>query len=628
MRICYTISGILLIPPIINFAVAAPVLVQEKLQARVNEDAMDMLGKRAGELDGLWAEFFGDSEGHLPQIPEELPAEHPPLTLPKSEPAEGPIDVEQPVPIPGEPPLVPSPDRAPPSLGYEGNNKMWSDPIKSKFPVKQEESSGAGPSSSSLPPGAAHGWMDVKPPLLPIKEEPVPVPSQVPAPSRPGDLGEASNELVLYGHHFSDGPIAARPLASWPSGPYRGSTDVKPPLLPIKGEPVPLSSQVPAPPGPGEPGEELNKLWLDLYGHDFSDEPIPARPVASHPLGPSHGWTDVEQSLPPTHKVPVPVSSQVHPLPRPGGLGEEWNKMWRDLIDRHFPAKPAKSSAARPSSSSQPLGPVASGGRTNVKQSPPSIHKEPALMSSQVPAPPRPGGLGEEWTKMWRDLIDRHFPAKPAETSAAGPSSSSQPLGPVANSGQTDVKQSLLPIHKEPVLVFSQVPAPPRPGGLGEEWNKMWRKLIETSFPAQLEKSSATHPLSSTQPSGPPGGTTDVKPPLPPIHEHPVSVSSPDHAPPNSGSSTESGYELMKGDVPHWPSGPVSSTMSSALHGLMGAHALPNPGPFTGWNHEMMDVSQSIPVSSIKHDLQPIDGESSSGKRIKTDKERRERVKV
>jgi hypothetical protein len=59
MRLYYIVSGILLILPIIDFAVAAPELIQEKLQARVDvvhipEEAMAMLER-----------------------PEELPAAHP-----------------------------------------------------------------------------------------------------------------------------------------------------------------------------------------------------------------------------------------------------------------------------------------------------------------------------------------------------------------------------------------------------------------------------------------------------------------------------------------------------------------------------------------------------------------------
>jgi hypothetical protein len=108
------------------------------------------------------------------------------------------------------------------------------------------------------------------------------------------------------------------------------------------------------------------------------------------------------------------------------------------------------------------------------------------------------------------------------------------------------------------------------------------------------------------------------------LEQPPLSVTeeaSLDHALPIPVSLTESGNVWMKGDVPHWPSGPASLTMSSANHGLMGAHALPNPGLSTESDHEVIDVDvpQSIPASLKKHDLQPIDAESPSGKWIKNE---------
>jgi hypothetical protein len=97
MRLYYIVSGTLLILSIIDFAVTAPVLVQEKIQARVDVvhmpgDAMTMLGKRgddSGELGELWVELFDHPESHFPPKPEELPAMHPLSSLPPSEPADG-----------------------------------------------------------------------------------------------------------------------------------------------------------------------------------------------------------------------------------------------------------------------------------------------------------------------------------------------------------------------------------------------------------------------------------------------------------------------------------------------------------------------------------------------------------
>jgi hypothetical protein len=62
----YLVSGILLIVPIVNFAIAAPVLVQEKLQARVDmvgppEYMGSVLGKRGrmwGEIEEVGGEYI------------------------------------------------------------------------------------------------------------------------------------------------------------------------------------------------------------------------------------------------------------------------------------------------------------------------------------------------------------------------------------------------------------------------------------------------------------------------------------------------------------------------------------------------------------------------------------------
>jgi hypothetical protein len=129
-------------------------------------------------------------------------------------------------------------------------------------------------------------------------------------------------------------------------------------------------------------------------------------------------------------------------------------------------------------------------------------------------------------------------------------------------------------------------------GKRGDELNELWLKLFGDSKDhfAKPGESSAARPSSSSPPSGPADGWTDITQPLPSIPEEPSPVSSPDrdHAPPKPGSLTESGHESMDWDAPPGPSGPASST---ANHGLVGAHALPNPGPSTEPDHEMMDVS-------------------------------------
>jgi hypothetical protein len=98
MRRYCIVSGILLILPIIDFAVAAPVLVQEKRQAgfdvaQIPEDAaITMLGKRGDDLDDpflVYEDYFAK--------PEESSAARPSSSSPPSEPDHGWTDVRQPL---------------------------------------------------------------------------------------------------------------------------------------------------------------------------------------------------------------------------------------------------------------------------------------------------------------------------------------------------------------------------------------------------------------------------------------------------------------------------------------------------------------------------------------------------
>ena len=309
------------------------------------------------------------------------------------------------------------------------------------------------------------------------------------------------------------------------------------------------------------------------------------------------GRAAVKQPLPSIPEEPSPVSS-------PGiELNELMLKYFNEPED-HF-AKPEESSAVRPPPSSTPSGPA--DGQTDVEQPLPSVPKEPSPVSS-------PGlELDQLMLKHFSDPED-HF-AKPGELSAARPSSSSQPSGPA--DGWTNVRQPLPSIPKEPSPASSPDHASPSPD---DELNELWLEFFghpESHFFAKPEESSAARPSSSSPPSKPAEGSMDVEQPLPSIPEEPSPVPSSDRAPPNPGSLTESGYELMKGDAPPGAPGPASSTMSSAGHELMGAHALPNPGPSTESDSEMMDVPPSSPVPSTNPDRQSMDADSPSGKRRK-----------
>ena len=98
MRLYHIVSGILFILPIIDFAVAAPVLVQEKRQppvdvAQMPENAINTLGKRGKEFDELLSVF----ENHFPE-PESSGA-RPSSGSPSSGPYHEWTDVEEPLPI-------------------------------------------------------------------------------------------------------------------------------------------------------------------------------------------------------------------------------------------------------------------------------------------------------------------------------------------------------------------------------------------------------------------------------------------------------------------------------------------------------------------------------------------------
>ncbi|KAI0271895.1 hypothetical protein BGY98DRAFT_1100142 [Russula aff. rugulosa BPL654] len=118
MRRYHIVSGIILILPIIDFAVAAPVLAQEKRQASIDmelipKDTTAMLEKRGDELDDLSKLM----------------------------------------------------------LVYD-NHFSKPDLVHDDYFAKPEEESAAPPSSSSLPSGPDDEWTGVKKPLPPIPEEP------------------------------------------------------------------------------------------------------------------------------------------------------------------------------------------------------------------------------------------------------------------------------------------------------------------------------------------------------------------------------------------------------------------------------------------------------------------------
>ena len=154
-------------------------------------------------------------------------------------------------------------------------------------------------------------------------------------------------------------------------------------------------------------------------------------------------------------------------------------------------------------------------------------------------------------------------------------------------------------------------------GERGDESDEVWLKFtsyLENYF-GNPEKLSPTHPSSSSRPSAPADGWTDLNQPLPTIPEEPSPESSPESSPdramPNPGSLTETGYDLMEVDPSPGPApGPSSPTIPSTDHELMAAHAPPNPGSPTESDYEMMEVSPPHgSASPIDSDNEMVDAQ-------------------
>jgi hypothetical protein len=270
----YIVSGIFLILPIINFAVAAPVLVQEKLQARVDvvhipKHAMTMLGKRAGELD----EILWDAEGHYFARPEysakpgESSATRPSSSSRPSGLADEPTDVEQPQPSnPEQPSQVSSLHSAPLSASDEEWLNLKLGQAESHLSPKPDR----GPQSASdeewlnLNLGQPEGHLSPNPDRAPLSTSDggwlnlnlgqpeshfSPNPDRVPL-SADDSHGLMKMWLDIIGHPKSHS--FAKPLPSISEGPSQAFSSDRAPLSADDG---------------------LMKMWLDIIGHPESATP-------------------------------------------------------------------------------------------------------------------------------------------------------------------------------------------------------------------------------------------------------------------------------------------------------------------------------------------------------------------
>jgi hypothetical protein len=140
MRRYDIVSGILLILSIIDFALAAPVLVQKKRQASVNvvhipKDVITVLEKRGDDdIEKLVGEFFETSEK-----PVESSDAHAPSSSAPPEPDYGPLNIVESL-GPNPAPSTANPDQSmkssspPPTTSSQGswedhfiNNAAWDD---------------------------------------------------------------------------------------------------------------------------------------------------------------------------------------------------------------------------------------------------------------------------------------------------------------------------------------------------------------------------------------------------------------------------------------------------------------------------------------------------------------------
>ncbi|KAI0276419.1 hypothetical protein BGY98DRAFT_1187788 [Russula aff. rugulosa BPL654] len=267
----HIVSGIFLIFLIINFAVAAPVLVQEKLQARVDvvhipKHAVTMLGKRAGELD----EILWDAEGHYFVRPEysakpgESSATRPSSSSRPSGLADGPTDVEQPQPsIPEQPSQVSSPHGAP----LIASNEEWLN-----LKLGQPESH-LSPNPDRAPLSASdEEWLNLN--LGQLEGHLSPNPDRAPLSTSDGEwlnlnLGQPES-------HFSPNPDRVPLSADDSRGVMKMWLDIighpeshsfAKPLPSISEEPLQVSGSDRS---PLSADDGLMKMWLNIIGHPES----------------------------------------------------------------------------------------------------------------------------------------------------------------------------------------------------------------------------------------------------------------------------------------------------------------------------------------------------------------------
>jgi hypothetical protein len=287
MRQCDMVVGFLLILSIIDFALAAPVPVQEKGQAWVDvehipRNVITVLGKR-GSDEKLIKDLFGTWKN-----PVESSQAHASSSSAAPAPDSGSMnDMEGPVPIPASLPTNPEPLMEPLSLSplSEETEKLldellatWDNPV---------ESSDVHASSSSAPPVPDHG---------PMNDGKAPAPNPASSPANPNPLMDPLSPSTIV-----HSPVVKGDALSDSESDYGWLYD-------SDGEPIiPIDT-------PGEHGSD----------HELTEEHVPQPKTNPEPSTSSESdqdfdsgwdyWTNLEDQPPP--KRPKPESSkefgQVH----------------------------------------------------------------------------------------------------------------------------------------------------------------------------------------------------------------------------------------------------------------------------------------------------------------------------
>ena len=287
MRRRATVSGILLILSIIDFTLAAPVLVQEKRQtyidvAHLPRDVITVLEKRGSELEKT-LELFGTLEKPI----ESSDAHAPPSSLPP-ETGHGPTDaIKAPAPNPAPSPVNPDPlesQMSPPSTASSNYEWLYDGNGEPLVPIPTSPESGSGHKLAEAGTHVAQPDPNPGPSTGPDENFPWEFWSNWESPPRqepafPKEFGQGHGNQVGYILQTTPGPLADPNFDWWRWVNYRS-----PPRPGLDGNQAGHMQQ----PNAG-PSADANPEWDDGFTLDELLPP-PKRPKLESPeeLGQAH----------------------------------------------------------------------------------------------------------------------------------------------------------------------------------------------------------------------------------------------------------------------------------------------------------------------------------------------------